>query len=292
MPQKEKCQRGSITIEATIGLTAFIFVIISMLSFINICRVQMIVSLAVDATAKEMSEYSYFYGISGLQSLADVLQNASGTAKNQTNELIGYTKDMCTSLSGIGSAVKDGAENLQQGSQELGSADSLTSAINTVKEKTEELQAAVGETKENAEALKTAATNFGNSVKNMDVEAYMRSLGALAANESYHAVLSRVICPALAKGLCVKHIEGYADGDADAALVSMGIAEGMDGLNFLMSDMFSEENPTQIHLVCYYTVEMSNLIDLPGDTRMVFCKEAVTNAWLNGYYKKAADEEK
>lgn len=292
MADNEKRQRGSITIEATIALTAYIFVIISILSFINICRAQMVVSLAVDATAKEMSEYSYFYGISGLESLADTLKNASGKAEDTTNQLIGYTKTMCTSLGGISGAVKDGTSEVQQGGQELGSADSLNAAINTVKKSAEELQKTGADISKNADALVGAATGFEKCVKGMDVEAYMRSLGALAANEGYHAILSRIICPALAKGMCAKHIEGYGNGDADAALMGMGISEGMDGLNFLMSDMFSDDHPTQIHLVCYYTVEFSNLVDLPGDTRMVFCKEAVTNAWLNGYYKKGSDEKK
>ena len=87
-----------------------------------------------------------------------------------------------------------------------------------------------------------------------------------------------------------KYVEGYGDGDADEALKRLGIEEGMDGLNFLRSEMFSAENPNQIHLVCYYTVRMSPLIDLPGEGRMVLCKESMTNAWLNGLGKKAIDE--
>ena len=54
--------------------------------------------------------------------------------------------------------------------------------------------------------------------------------------------------------------------------------------------MFSEENPTQIKLVCYYTMEFSSLVDIPGDRKMVFKKEAITNAWLNGFSKKSVDE--
>ncbi len=287
--KKRKSQKGSITIEATVGLTAFIFVIVSIFSFINICRAQMVVSLAVDATAKEMSQYSYFYGLSGLQSVADVLEESSGEAKSDTNELIGYTKTMCTGLSSIGGEMKNVAGNVGQAGEEIGNAASLESALTSIQQTAKNMQASAQNMKSDAEAVKNAVQSFESKVKGMDAESYMRSLGALVANESYHAVLSRLICPALAKAMCVKHIEGYADGDADAALKSMGIVEGMDGLNFLMSDMFSAENPTQIHLVCYYTVELSSLVDLPGDTRMVFCKESVSNAWLNGYSKKSVD---
>ncbi len=290
MKRKRK-QDGSVTIEATIGLTAFVFLIVTILSFINICRAQMVVSLAVDATAKEMSQYSYFYGLSGLQSLADVLHDTSSESKNTTNELIGYTKTMCTSLTNIGGDVQAGVNQVQQGMTEQENAQTLNDAINAAQQTAQNLQQTGQSMQDNAGQIKEAASSFGNCIESMDAESYMRGLGALAANEAYHAVLSKVICPPLAKAMCVKHIEGYGDGDADAALKSMGISEGMDGLNFMMSEMFSEDEPTQIHLVCYYTVSPCTLVELPGDTRMVFCKESVTNAWLNGYYKKCSDEE-
>ena len=154
------------------------------------------------------------------------------------------------------------------------------------------LQMNFGSAKASASQIKTAASQLQQTFKNNDlgVLGYMRSLGALAVGESYHTVLSKVICPAIAKGLFAKHVEGYGDGDADEALKRLGIEEGMDGLNFIRSEMFSAENPNQIHLVCYYTVRMSPLIDLPGEGRIVLCKESVTNAWINGLGKKAIDE--
>ena len=67
--------RGSATIEAVVSFTAFIFVIFTILGVINYCRVQSLVSTAVDNTAKELSEYSYFYKMSGLDKLNNSIED-------------------------------------------------------------------------------------------------------------------------------------------------------------------------------------------------------------------------
>ena len=46
----------------------------------------MVVPKAVDSTAKEMSQYAYYYGISGLQGLADTLDANGQVVHNTTNE--------------------------------------------------------------------------------------------------------------------------------------------------------------------------------------------------------------
>ena len=100
--------------------------------------------------------------------------------------------------------------------------------------------------------------------------------------------------------MMTKHLAGYAgegaqgsDWDkADIALKNLGLANGMDDLNFMMSEMFSKDEPKQIHLVCYYTIPLSTVIAIPGDKHLVFCKEAVTNAWLSGFKAEQSKEEK
>lgn len=286
---KRKRQDGSVTIEATIGLTAMIFVIISILSFINICRTQMVISLAVDSTAKEMSQYAYFYGISGLQKLADTLKDDAATGETATNQLIGHSVDFMNGMKGMAEAGKDAADavtNPVDFSSIDGAVDDVNKIVETIKEAGGDVKAHYAETTK-------AATDFYDQIKDMDMMAYLKSMGAFAAKEGYHAILSKVICPALAKQLCKKHLEGYAPFEpeegvdtVDQALKVLGIEEGMKGLNFMMSEMFSEDYPNQIHLVCYYSMELSTLIDIPGEARMVFCKEAITNAWLNGSFKE------
>lgn len=61
--QKNRGERGVIVIEATISLTAFMFALVMIMSMINICIVQARVSNAINLTAKELSQYSYYIGL-------------------------------------------------------------------------------------------------------------------------------------------------------------------------------------------------------------------------------------
>lgn len=61
--RKLKSESGSVTVEATISLSAFMFAIVTILTIINICIVQARVSYAINTTAKEISQYSYLYAL-------------------------------------------------------------------------------------------------------------------------------------------------------------------------------------------------------------------------------------
>lgn len=294
-----KRQSGSITIEATVALTAYIFVIIGILSIINICRAQMLISVAVDQTAKEMSQYAYFYDISGLDAITSGLDKQGESAKKQTNQLIGYTKAMQTSLQGMSTGAGQAVNDVTDAYNSISNTTSFDGAFDEVQKAAENLGKTSDDIQKNAKNFAAAAKSFENQVKGMDAESYMRSLGALAAGTASHDVLSRLICAPLAKNMMTKHLAGYAgegaqgsDWDkADIALKNLGLANGMDDLNFMMSEMFSKDEPKQIHLVCYYTIPLSTVIAIPGDKHLVFCKEAVTNAWLSGFKAEQSKEE-
>ena len=48
---------GAIVIEATVSLSVFMFAIVVVLSIVNICYAQMKMGVAVNQTAKELSQY-------------------------------------------------------------------------------------------------------------------------------------------------------------------------------------------------------------------------------------------
>ena len=56
---------GSVTVEASISLVLFIFAMVSVLSVINICRLQRRIGNALNRTALDISRYSYFYYVTG-----------------------------------------------------------------------------------------------------------------------------------------------------------------------------------------------------------------------------------
>lgn len=54
-------QDGAIVVEATISLTAFMFLIVTILTIINICYAQAKIGVAINTTAKEFYAYPQCY---------------------------------------------------------------------------------------------------------------------------------------------------------------------------------------------------------------------------------------
>ena len=86
-------ENGSVTIEATISLSAFMFAIVTILTIVNICIVQARVSYAINTTAKEISQYSYLYSLTGLNEREKELY---GAGKEQTQDISKILSDVNT----------------------------------------------------------------------------------------------------------------------------------------------------------------------------------------------------
>lgn len=75
-----KRQEGIATVEAIISLTIFIFVFTAIYSIINLCLVQAKVQMALNTSAKEISQYTYFYYVFHGDDIEDSLKNNSQKA--------------------------------------------------------------------------------------------------------------------------------------------------------------------------------------------------------------------
>ena len=95
---KKDNQRGAATVEAVVSFMAFLFVIFTLLSIVNLCRAQMLISNAVDTVAKELSQYSYFYKMSGLQKFDNAMQEQSGLGADSINSVVSSVDDLYGSL--------------------------------------------------------------------------------------------------------------------------------------------------------------------------------------------------
>lgn len=83
--RNQQYERGAIIVEATISLTAFIFVMFTLLSLIQIAYTQARISVALDAAAKEIAEYSHIYYATGL----DKTLTGSGGKSSEIAEFLG-----------------------------------------------------------------------------------------------------------------------------------------------------------------------------------------------------------
>ena len=68
---------------------------------------------------------------------------------------------------------------------------------------------------------------------------------------------------------------------ADNKLKSLGVENGVDGLDFKRSCVFSSQvgNPTDINIVCTYDV---NVFAMLGDFKVTLANSASARAWLDG----------
>lgn len=265
-------QRGSATIEAAVGFTAFLFAIFTILGLVNFCRAQMLVSAAVDTAAKEMSQYAYFYEMSGLQKFKEKLDNNASVGKNNINEIIGTVDTLYSSINGA----------VEQTVQEK------TNVANMIAAGDADLQTfenAITGIENSAEGVMQGITGVGNALKDVgnDPLLYMRSLVALIGSEGMEAAKRAVAVP-LARAFVSKHFGEDTDA-ANAKLKSLGIEGGLDSMNFnlsnIFSDIFSDDKHQDIEITVIYKVKLLQVFDwvaLEADVSKV----AVCRAWLGG----------
>lgn len=248
MRNKEK---GAASIEATISLTIFVFVIMAIYMLINYCLVQAKVSYAINTTAKEMSQYSYFYHVFGLDDLDDKLANGKTQAVDtfsSFNKLLGDSE----------AEIKEIEKN---------PTDYFGSVLSG--EKTEDLT-------EVYKQIQDVSANVSDVVN--DPVEFMKSMASLAGEEVWEHVKSNVIAAPLAKGMTRRHF-GNSKESADACLEGLGVVDGFDGMNFNMTTMF-EDGSDDIKIVVYYNLDLASV--LPFDLNVSICQQASTRAWLGG----------
>ena len=75
--RKKKKEDGAIIVEACVSFPFFIFAIIMFLSLIDICVTQAKIGTALNLAAKEISQYSYLYILTGANDMQSTIYNAS-----------------------------------------------------------------------------------------------------------------------------------------------------------------------------------------------------------------------
>lgn len=247
-------QQGSATIEATISLTCFIFLIMAIYSIVNLCVIQARMANAINTTAKEMSQYSYFYHVFALDSLDAKLkekkQMAVGTFET-VNEAI-------SSSSAEISKINEDPMNYFEGT--------LTGDITSGEEAYAKIQDAQAKIKD---------------VINNPQE-FIKSMAALGGEGLLNEFKSHVVAAPIAKGLTQRHFGKNLE-EANEYLKSRGVVGGYDGVNFNMSSIFDKDSPKDIKIVVVYNIDLSSMF--PFDMKITMCQSAVVKGWLGGDLK-------
>ncbi|HOQ01205.1 MAG TPA: TadE/TadG family type IV pilus assembly protein [Acetivibrio clariflavus] len=254
-----KKSKGALTVEATIIMPLFICVILSFALFIKIVYTQNIIQHAINETANELAVYSYLYSVSGLQKLhdnvKDKLEENSKPAEEQINSIV----DTLNYLNNAKDAVKKAYKDLNNNDLEK-----LESDLEDIKDLSKEVALKGKDLKDKLEiALKNPKDQ---------VIAY----ASLLANGAFEDLKGELAAPVV-RLMCKKHI-GSDEIDADKRLKSLGVVNGLSGLDFSETKILNDKK--NIDIIVRYKVESGLPINFLPD--LYFIQRAKVRAWLNG----------
>ena len=98
--QNEK-ERGAIIVEATIALTTFMFAIVTILFVSHICYAQAKIGTVIDGVAKDLSEFSYVYSLTGLADKQSKLSSEASRANESIDNVIDNLDDVTGTLGNL-----------------------------------------------------------------------------------------------------------------------------------------------------------------------------------------------
>lgn len=259
MMKRIKDDSGSVVIEATISLSAFMFAIITLLTIVNICVVQAKVSIAINATAKELSHYSYLYSLTGIPGGQAKLADAAAETEKGINDVLSDVNTVFTEIQNIGKDVREEAQDITTMLENIeSSGKNITDASGSLKRQLEELA--------------------------KDPKGVAMGLVKIAATDGFNFAMSRLIADPLSRGLCKKNLVPQKGGNIETYLKYLGVvpaANGSyyDGLDFSKSTIFPDGS-NEIRVTVSYDVKVVAL--LPIDFSFHFTQTAVTHGWLAG----------
>lgn len=260
MKWKLRDESGSVTVEATISLSAFMFAIVTVLTFVNICIVQSKISTAINGAAKELSHYSYLYSLTGIHDGKTKLVDAAAEYEGQIDGVLTDVNAVFTEIQNIGQTNKRAPED-------------VSGMLSDLEESGKNIADSGGALKEKLEALAE------------DPKGVAMGLVKIAATDGWDYATSRLIAAPLAKGLCKKNLVNERGGDVEAYLKHLGVVPDsrgsyLGGLDFSNSYLFPGKS-NEIRISVTYDVDVIAL--LPIDFSFTFTQTAVTHGWLSGH---------
>lgn len=239
-------ERGSYTVEAALALPIFMFAFLAIVSLAKIARVECTTQYAINQVAKEIAQYYYIAERVGIA-------NTNQEGVKSVDEAI--------------SAVFDFADLTKEKASEYTSSDGLVNAI-------QDLSGVQNDINE----ISTAANDLYASFEPIfqDPKGIVSSLANMMLKEVANEVITKIIAQPLCRMLVPKYI--ISNGNPDAALRSMGVVDGLDGLNFKMSSFLSDQRSINVVVVYQIKVDGFGIFD----NTLVIQQTASTAAWVTG----------
>lgn len=113
---KQTKERGAVVIEATLSLTLFMFAMLTVYTMYHVCLAQARIGAALNATAKEISQYSYVYSLTSLNQKQANLAANGGVAKTTLGSDLSEVDSIYEAFMGLassGSTILSNSDNAE-----------------------------------------------------------------------------------------------------------------------------------------------------------------------------------
>ena len=245
--KKSNGENGAVTVEATIALTSFLFMFIMIYSIVTCCRAQAQIQVAINATAKEISQYSYIYGLTGLdRSLANFEQSAD-QSEDKLNTTIGNVAQVFEGIDSIG-----------------GTASSMDFDLESMYESWSQISEDLDKTGEGVNAVKQSIEEMSKNPKQL-----LLGMARLIGSKVLDEAKSRLIAEPVSRALVQKHLKRSNSDTAEACCASLGIVPGtyfgkesyFNGIDFSHSTLFPD-GTAEITIVAAYKIRLIQLLPI------------------------------
>ena len=255
-------ETGSITIEASISMTFFTFVMVCLLLFINVGRAQMRIQLAANNAAREIAQYMYLMKITGLYSVSEGMSGAGQSAASTIGEAEQDFKNALDGINKISNKVDN--TNFQDPSSVIGAIQSASGDLNTIKD--------------SAKGLKSTLSSVASNPVG-----FLKSMGALVASGLLNHVNNWVFGEVIGGALVQKYLGGD---EADAMLKSLNVKTEDEGGGLdlshcvILQNGHSANKSEDVNIVVIYEVKVFPLLSKNFTVR--YAVSASARAWLGG----------
>lgn len=234
-------ERGAVVIEATIALTTYIFVIYTILTLVNICFAQAKIGIAVNCVAKEISQYTYLYSLTGLNELKTSAKEKGKKSDAAVNDMVGGIETMYSMIGNV-------------------NADNISESYNTGKKAYESIKSGAQTVIEDPKEFVLGCAYSGAS------DLADKAVGSAFAQ--------------LAKVLVKKNLVTAEGANCEALLKYLRIVPKngsyFDGISFSGTEVLPGETNT-VKIVASYDITVIKLLDI--DFKFHFCLCGKTEAW-------------
>ncbi len=264
---KNRRESGAIIVEASVAIPIFMFLILIILSITNICLAQAKIQIAVNSAAKEVSEYCYLYGLTGLNEKQKELYEKTLSADADIKSVLSGLSDVSNSVSSAKGAVSN---TIQDPSTAEKSAKTVMEAY---------------------DQGKAGASQVSDTVKGImdDPQNFFMGVAAIIGNGAIEEVKSH-LGAIMAKALCQKNLRTEKE-NCEQFLKRMGVCPKngsyYDGIDFTDS-RFCLNGSAVIAISAKYQIRVLNFFN--QDIKFNFENTGTTYAWFGDTNNNAKDE--